>query len=80
MAAHDPRRSRPTGKEERVKILQPYVKELREKRSAMALTIFYGDLEVKCLEPILCPNHSWFDVFKDCSLQTCYSAVVYLKS
>lgn len=45
-------RPRPASKEERVKILKPYVEELKEKRSSMPLTIFYGDLEA-CAESFL---------------------------
>ena len=36
---------RPAAKEERKIILTPYAQELKAKRSAMPLTIFYGDLE-----------------------------------
>ena len=45
-------RPRPAAKEERVKVLKPYLDELKAKRSAMPLTIFYGDLET-CAESFL---------------------------
>ena len=43
---------RPCAKEDRVAVLAPYVEELKEKRSTMPLTIFYGDLE-GCAESFL---------------------------
>lgn len=43
---------RPAAKEERIRILTPYAQELKAKRSAMPLTIFYGDLE-GCAESFL---------------------------
>jgi len=43
---------RPAAKEERITILTPYAQELKAKRSAMPLTIFYGDLE-GCAESFL---------------------------
>ena len=38
-------RRRPNRREERNNVLTPFVEELKEKRSEMPLTIFYGDLE-----------------------------------
>lgn len=43
---------RPAAKEERITILTPYAQELKAKRSAMPLRIFYGDLE-GCAESFL---------------------------
>ena len=43
---------RPAAKKERITILTPYLQELKAKRSAMPLTIFYGDLE-GCAESFL---------------------------
>ena len=43
---------RPAAKEERINVLAPYVQDLKAKRSARPLTIFYGDLE-GCSESFL---------------------------
>ena len=42
----------PVAKEERIMILKPYVQEFKAKRSAMPLTMFYGNLE-GCAESFL---------------------------